>query len=60
MDNNEDFIIPTKMARINDRTPESFITLCHLIKDQTIQYGDAWDIVKDLVRANVWMEERPF
>lgn len=58
-ENNEYQFIPDKFARF-ERTPESFITLCRLIKNQEIQYGDAWDIVKDLVKANIWRDEQPF
>lgn len=43
-----------------EQTPNSFITLCHLIKNQELRYDDAWDIVKDIVRANIRYDDKPF
>lgn len=43
-----------------EQTPNSFITLCQLIKNQELKYDDAWDIVKDIVRANIRYDDKPF
>ena len=60
MDNQDEYeFIPDKMVRY-EQTPDSFITLCKLIKNQELRYDDAWDIVKDIVRANAYRDSRPF
>ena len=35
-----------------ERTPLSFVTLCRLIKNQTLTYDEAWCLVKDIITAN--------
>lgn len=45
---------------MENNVPESFKALCRMIMKQTVTYGEAWAMVKDIVAADRGFEFRPF